>query len=228
MPRACCQALGLPPHSLTEGAHRQLGAAARPRGHGRKGQRENVGAGRTAYGPITSNPPAVELGTTHCSQPSPLLLTSLNAVVPQMARPIKTSRFHRFPDGEAGQRGKGTCPRAPAGLRDTESSFCPPSSLFCHLTLPLPLPPHWVAPVSHFLSPSCLQLCLGLPGASPLPSFALPLLPLLSSPGPWSQGRLLTSLWPMFSLLVPPSLSWDSSQDGQPLPFHCLPPGAGG
>ena len=106
-----------------------------------------------------------------------------------------------FPDGEAGQRGTGTCPRAPS--TGPKSSFWFPSSgfppfslcsrsLLCHLTLPLPLPPHWAAPVSYFLSPSCLQPCLGLPVASPLPSFALPLLPLLSSTGPWSQGRLPT------------------------------------
>lgn len=167
------------------------------------------------------------LGTTHSSQPSPLLLASLNAAVLQMVGPINTIQFNHFPDGEAGQRGKGACPRAPAGPQDTGSSFCPPSSLLCHLTLPLPLPPRRVAPVSHFLSLSCLQLCLGLPVASPLPSFALPLLPLLSSPGPWSQGRLPTrSLANAFStgpsqlvlgLLLgwaAPSLPLSSSQGG--------------
>lgn len=92
---------------------------------------------------------------------------------PDLSR--SSSSASQFPDEEAGQRGKVTCPRAPS--TGPESSFWFPSSgfppfslcslsLLCHLTLLLPLPPRWAAPVSHFLSPV-------LPPALPGPAWSL-------------------------------------------------------
>lgn len=144
-----------------------------------------------------------------CSQPFPLLLASLEPQEPQMGNLWRSSSpTSNFPEKEAGQRGKGTCPRvkaaghgrsAPAYL--LPASLQHPSFVFSHSCLLL-LPHHWAALLPPFLSLSCFLPCPGLPVASPLPSFTLPLLPGLSSPGPWSYRRLPT-LWPMFS-----ALSW--------------------
>lgn len=103
------------------------------------------------------------------------------------------------------------------------ASLQPHASSLSWLPSPCYPPHHWAAPVSYFLSPSCSEPCPGLPVTSPLPWFTLPLLPRLSSPGPWSQGSLPTfSLASaFFPLLGPPRLSWGSFWVGL-APF--LPP----
>lgn len=141
----------------------------------------------------------------------------------------RSSPISCFPDGKTGQRGKETCPGAPQqvprGHWKWQLTGLPAAPYFFIIlvTSPRHPPHHWAAPVFYFLSPSCSEPCPGLPVASPLPWFTLPLLPRLSSPGPWSQGSLstLSLASAFFPLLGPLSLSWGCSWVGL-APF--LPP----
>lgn len=137
--------------------------------------------------------PSVRLGPLTCLLPAPSPLAGRHGTLRFLTREDllrSSSPISHFQDGKAGQRGKETCPRAPSRCLGTlEVAPSPPPSrptFLCHLdyTPPTPTLITGAAPVSQFLSPSCFQPCPGLPVASPLPWFALPLLPRLSSPGP--------------------------------------------
>lgn len=174
-----------------------------------------------------SSPP-VGLGATQWSTPRPLPShwQAWSPEIPQMMDLSRSSSptFH-FSDGEASQRGKGTCPRAPSrSLGTLELAPGPTASVLCHLTHALATPPsplrllQFLAFSPHPASSSA-QACL-LPHLSPHLLSHCCLCFLL--PAPEARGGSPPSLWPLLSLLVLPSLSWGSSWGGLPLLFHFL------